>query len=163
MKLRTIGAYGTAAIGILVAAAMSGPTALAQKPDGADATEEIMVTGIRVVGHIVVEHDNDNDESLNDIPAQAECERPMLYLASRAAVILQHALSAIAIEPPPLYFPDRAQSLAIQTLSQNESTLSPVAGDASKTDLSELADPASGNEDVETVPNIQRKVFRTDI
>ena len=53
MKFRKIGTYGTAAIGIMLAAAMSGPTALAQEPDQADATQEIIVTGIRVVGYIV--------------------------------------------------------------------------------------------------------------
>ena len=163
MNLGTIGTYGSVAIGILVAAAMSGPTALAQEPDETDATEEIIVTGIRVVSHIVGEPDNDNDESLNATPAQPECEGPMLYLAPRAAVILHHVFSAVAIESPPSDFPDRAQSFAIQSLPQNESTLSPVAGDASQTDSSELTDPASGNEDVETVPNFRRKMFRTDI
>ena len=163
MNLRTIGTYGSVAIGILVAAAMSGPTALVQEPAEADATKEIIVTGISVVGHIVVEPDNDNDGSLNAIPAQAECEMPKLYLAPRAAVILQHVFSAVAIESLPSDFPDRARSFAIQSLSQNESKLSPVAGDASQTSSSELTDTASGNEDVDTVPNFQRKMFRTDI
>ena len=163
MNSGTIGTYGSVAIGILLAAVMSGPNALAQEPDEADATKEIIVTGIRVVGDIVVAPDNDNDGSLNAIPAQAECERPLLYLAPRVAIILRHVFPAVAIESPPSDFPDRAQSFAIQSLSHNDSTLSPVASDASQTDSSELTDPSSDNATVETVPNFQRQMFRTDI
>ncbi len=163
MNLRTIGTYGSVAIGVLVAAAMSGSTALAQEPAEADATKEIIVTGISVVGHIVVEPDNDNDGSLNAIPAQAECEMPKLYLAPRAAVILQHVFSAVAIESPPSEFPDRAKSFAIESLPRAASTLSTVAGDASQIGWSGLTDPASGSEDVETVQDFQWKMFRTDI
>ncbi len=163
MKLRTMGTYGTAAIGILVAAAMAGPTALAQESDEPEATEEIIVTGIRVVGHIVVEPDGDNDESLNAILAPAECERPMFYLAPRAAVILQHVFSAVVIETTPSVTPDRPQSFAMQSLSQDESTRSPVADRTFQTDSSELTDPATGSKNAETVPNFQRKMFRTDI
>ncbi len=163
MKFQNIGTTRTVAISILLAAAMSAPTALAQEPDEADATEEIIVTDVRVVGHLVFAPGNGNDESLNAILAQTECEGPMLYLAPRAAVILQHVFSAVAIESLPSDFPDRARSFAIQSLLQNESKLSPVAGDASQTSSSELTDTASGNEDVDTVPNFQRKMFRTDI
>ena len=141
MTLGTIGTYGSLAMGILIAAAMLGPAALAQEPDEADATEEITGTGIRVVAHITVESGHDNVESLNANPAQAECKKPMLYLASHAAVILQHVFSAIAIDSPP----------------------SPVAGGASQSDSSELAEPAPGNENVQTVQIIQRTMFRTDI
>ena len=163
MKFQNIGTTRTVAIGILLAAAMSAPTALAQEPDEWDATEEFTVTGIRVVGHIVFEPGNGNDESLNAILAQAECERPMLYLAPRAAGILQHVFSAVAIESPPSEFPDRAKSFAIQSLPQAASTPSTVAGDASQIGWSELTDPASGSEDVETVQDFQWKMFRTDI
>lgn len=116
-----------------------------------------------VVGHIAVEPDDANDESLNARPAQAESTAPILYLAPRVAVILQNVFSAVAIETPPLKSPDPAQSLATESLSQDESPLSPlspVAGDASQPDSSELIDPAA---EVEAVPRFQRQMFRTDI
>ena len=113
-----------------------------------------------VVGHIAVEPGNANDESLNARPAQAESTAPILYLAPRVAVILQNVFSAVAIETPPLDFPDPAQSIATESLSQDESPLSPVAGDAPQADSSELIDPAA---EVEGVPRFQRQMFRTDI
>ncbi len=45
MKFRKIRAYGTAAIGVLIATAISGPTALAQEQEAID---EIVVTGSRI-------------------------------------------------------------------------------------------------------------------
>lgn len=115
-----------------------------------------------VGGHIAVEPGDDDDESLNTLPAQAGSAAPILYLAPRVAVILQNVFSAVAIETPPLESPDTAQSLATQSLSQDESPLSPVAGDVSQADSSELIDPASAAE-VEAVPRFQRQMFRTDI
>ena len=113
-----------------------------------------------VVGHIAVEPGDANDESLNARPAQAESTAPILYLAPRVAVILQNVFSAVAIETPPLDSADPGQSLATESSSQNESPLSPVAGDASQPDPSELIDPAA---EVEGVPRFQRQMFRTDI
>ena len=116
-----------------------------------------------VGGHIAVEPGDDNDESLNTLPAQAGSAAPILYLAPRVAVILQNVFSAIAIETPPLESPDPAQSLATQSLSQHESPLSPVAGDASQSDSSELIDPASAGAEVDAIPHFQQQMFRTDI
>ena len=116
-----------------------------------------------VVGHIAVEPGDDNDESLNALPAQAGSAAPILYLAPRVAVILQNVFSAVAIETPPLDSPDQAQSFATESLSQDESRGSPVAADASQPDSSELTDPASGSAKVEAVPHFQRQMFRTDI
>jgi hypothetical protein len=119
-----------------------------------------------VVGHTAVEPGDANDESLNARPAQAESTAPILYLAPRVAVILQNVFSAVAIETPPtppLNSPDPAQSFATESLSQDESPpspLSPVAGDASQSDSSELIDPAA---EVGAVPRFQRQMFRTDI
>lgn len=48
VKLRRIGTFETAAIGILVAVAMPGPAALPQEPHEAEATEEIIVTRSRL-------------------------------------------------------------------------------------------------------------------
>ncbi len=116
-----------------------------------------------VVGHIAVEPGNANDESLNAGPAQAESTAPILYLAPRVAVILQNVFSAVAIETPPLDSRDSTQSFATESLSQDESPLSPVAGDASQSDSSELIDPASAGAEVEAIPHFQRQMFRTDI
>ncbi len=116
-----------------------------------------------VVGHIAVEPGNANDESLNADPAQAESTAPILYLAPRVAVILQNVFSAVAIETPPLDSRNSAQSFATESLSQDESPLSPVAGDASQSDSSELIDPASAGAEVEAIPHFQRQMFRTDI
>ncbi len=116
-----------------------------------------------VVGHIAVEPGNANDESLNARPAQAEPTAPILYLAPRVAVILQNVFSAVAIETPPLDSRDTTQSFATDSLSQDESPLSPVAGDASQTDSSELIDPASAGAELEATPHFQRQMFRTDI
>jgi hypothetical protein len=110
-----------------------------------------------VVGHITVEPGNANDESLNASTA------PILYLAPRVAVILQNVFSAVAIETPPLDSRDSTQSFATESLSQDESPLSPVAGDASQSDSSELIDPASAGAEVEAIPHFQRQMFRTDI
>ena len=116
-----------------------------------------------VVGHIPVEPGNDNDEPLNALPAQAGPAAPILYLAPRVAEILQNVFSAVVIETPPLDSPDPAQSFAPESLSQDESPLSPVAGDASRPNSSELIDPASAGAEVEAVPRFQRQMFRTDI
>ncbi len=117
-----------------------------------------------VVGHIAVEPGNDNDESLNALPAQAGSAAPILYLVPRVAVILQNVFSAVAIETQPLdSSPDQAQSFATESLSQDESPLSPVAGDASQSDSSELIDPASAGAEIEAIPHFQRQMFRTDI
>lgn len=116
-----------------------------------------------VVGHIAVEPGNANDESLTAGPEQAESTAPILYLAPRVAVILQNVFSAVAIETPPLDSPDSTQSFATEFLSQDESPLSPVAGDASQSDSSELIDPASAGAEVEAIPHFQRQMFRTDI
>ncbi len=116
-----------------------------------------------VVGHIAVESGNANVESLNARPAQAESTAPILYLAPRAAVILQNVFSAVAIETPPLDSRESTQSFATESLSQDESPLSPVAGDASQTDSSELINPASAGAEVEDTPHFQRQMFRTDI
>ena len=48
MKHRKISTCGIAAIGVLIAAAMSGPAVLAQESDDADSIEEIIVTGSRL-------------------------------------------------------------------------------------------------------------------
>ena len=116
-----------------------------------------------VVGHIAVEPGNANDESPNARPPQAESTAPILYLAPRVAVILQNVFSAVAIETPPLDSRDSTQSLATESVSQDESPLSPVAGDASQTDSSELINPASAGAEVEDTPHFQRQMFRTDI
>lgn len=116
-----------------------------------------------IVGHIAVEPGNANDESLNADPAQAESTAPILYLAPRVAVILQNVFSAVAIETPPLDSRDSTQSFATESLPQDESPLSPVAGDASQSDSSELIDPASAGAEVEAIPHFQRQMFRTDI
>lgn len=116
-----------------------------------------------VVGHITVEPGNANDESLNAGAEQAQSTAPILYLAPRVAVILQNVFSAVAIETPPLDSRDSTQSFATESLSQDESPLSPVAGDASQSDSSELIDPASAGAEVEAIPHFQRQMFRTDI
>ncbi len=48
MKHRNINTSGIAAIGVLIAAAISGPAAFAQESDDADTIEEIIVTGSRL-------------------------------------------------------------------------------------------------------------------
>ncbi len=116
-----------------------------------------------VVGHIAVEPGNANDESLNAGPAQAESTAPILNLAPRVALILQNVFSAVAIETPPLDSRDSTQSFATESLSQDESPLSPVAGDASQSDSSELIDPASAGAEVDAIPHFQQQMFRTDI
>ena len=116
-----------------------------------------------VVGHIAVEPGNANDESQTAGPAQAESTAPILNLAPRVALILQNVFSAVAIETPPLDSRDSTQSFATESLSQDESPLSPVAGDASQSDSSELIDPASAGAEVEAIPHFQRQMFRTDI
>ena len=116
-----------------------------------------------VVGHIVVESDDENDESQNALPAQDRSAAPMLYLAPRIAVILQDVFSAVAIETPLSDAPDRAQPFAIGSLLQDEFPQSPVAGDAAQPNSSEPTDPASAIEDVDTGSSIQRQMFRTDI
>ena len=118
---------------------------------------------VTVVGQIAVEPGNANDESLNARPAQAESTAPILYLAPRVAVILQNVFSAVAIETPPLDSRNSAQSFATESLSQDESPLSPVAGDASQTDSPDLINPASAGAEVEATPHFQRQMFRTDI
>ena len=126
---------------------------------------EMPVTDLsaNVVGHIAVESGNDNDELLNALPAQAESSAPILNLAPRVAVILQNVFSAVAIETPPLDSPDPVRSFSTESLSQDQSSLPPVAGDASQPDSSELIDPASASAEVEAVPGFQRQMFRTDI
>ena len=116
-----------------------------------------------VVGHIAVEPGNANDESLHAGPAQAESTAPILNLAPRVALILQNVFSAVAIETPPSDSRDSSQTFPTESLSQDESPLSPVAGDASQSDSSELIDPASAGAEVEAIPHFQRQMFRTDI
>ena len=116
-----------------------------------------------VVGHIAVEPGNANDESLDARPAQAESTAPILFLAPRVAIILRNVFSAVAIETRPLDSRDPTKSFATESLSQDESPLSPVAGDASQTDSSELIDPALAGAELEATPHFQRQMFRTDI
>ena len=118
---------------------------------------------VNVVGHIYVKADDENDESLNTLPAQDSNAAPVLDLAPRVAVILQDIFSAIAIETPPSDSPDQAQPYTIESLPQDESPLSPVAGDVTQPDSSELTDQPSGIEDIDSVPSIRRQMFRTDI
>ena len=113
------------------------------------------------VGHVIADPDDQDDATIDVLPAQGQSEVPILNLAPRVAVILQDIFSAVAIETPSL---DSAeQPLTIESSPAGDSPLSPVAGDASQSDSTELTDPASGIEDVDTAPSIQRQMFRTDI
>lgn len=117
----------------------------------------------KIVGHVVVEPDNENDETLTALPTQGEPAAPILYLAPRVAAILQNVFSAVAIETPPSDFPVQDQPYVIESAPNDESPLSPVAGDATPSNSSELTDPATGIDEVDTGPSLQRQMFRTDI
>ncbi len=114
-----------------------------------------------VVGHVIADPEEQDDVTIDVLPAQGLSEVPILDLAPRVAVILQDVFSAVAIETPSSNASE--QPLAIEASPKAESPLSPIAGDASQTDSPELAAPASGIEDVDAAPSIQRKMFRTDI
>ncbi len=116
-----------------------------------------------VVGHVIVEPDDPDDATIDVLALQNRSEALILDLAPRLAIILQEVFSAVAIETPSLDSSDHTQAFAIESLPKEESTLSPVAGDAARADPSELTDPASGIKDVGTAPSIQRQMFRTDI
>ena len=114
-----------------------------------------------VVGHVVVDPEDQDDATIDILPDQGLSEAPILDLAPRVAVILQEVFSAVAIETPSSDATE--QPFVIETLPKREAPLSPVAGDATQTDSSDLADPASGIEDVIIAPSIQRQMYRTDI
>ncbi len=114
-----------------------------------------------VTGHVVVDPDDQDDATIDALPAQVRSEVPILKLAPRVALILQDVFSTIAIETPPVN--SSKQPLAVDASPKGKSPLSPVAGDASQSDLPERTDPASGLEYVDTVPRIQRQMYRTDI
>ncbi len=116
-----------------------------------------------VAGHVIVEPDDQDDAAIDVLAVQGPSEALILDLAPRVAVILQDVFSAVAIESPSLDSSDQTQAFAIESSPNEEWPLSPVAGDAAQTDSSELADFASGIEDVDTAPSIQRQMFRTDI
>ena len=115
-----------------------------------------------VVGHIVAERE-DGEESLDVLPTQSDAAAPILNLAPRVADILQEVFSAVAIETPPLDSDEPTQSIAIEALSQDESPLSPVAGDAGQPEPGESGDPDSTIEDADAVPTFRRQMYRTDI
>ena len=114
-----------------------------------------------VVGHVVADPDERDDAILDVVSAQGESPVPILDLAPRVAVILQDIFSAVAIETSPSDLQEKP--LLIKSAAKGELPLSPVAGDASQADPSELTAPVSGIEAVDTAPSIQRKMFRTDI
>ncbi len=118
---------------------------------------------VTVVGHVSVEPGDQDDAAIDVFAVQGRSEALTLDLAPRVAVILQDVFSAVAIETPSLDSSDLTQVFAIESSPKKESPLSPVAGDAAQTDSSELTDFASGIEDVDTAPSIQRQMFRTDI
>ena len=116
---------------------------------------------VMAVGHAVVDIDEQNDASVDALPASTSPEAPNIDLELRVADILQDVFSANAIETPPSDSSD--QPLPIESSSMSNSPLSPVAGDASQADSPEHANPDAGLDDVHSAPGIQRKMFRTDI
>ena len=114
-----------------------------------------------VIGHVMADPEEQDDATIDVLPAPGLSEIPILDLAPRVAVILQDVFSAVAIETPSSDASE--QPLAIEASPKAESPLSPIAGDASQTDSPELADPTSGIEDVDAAPSIRRQMFRTDI
>lgn len=113
------------------------------------------------VGHVVTDPEDQDVTTIGAGPAEGLSEAPILDLAPRVAVILQDVFSAVAIETSDSEASE--QPVAIEALPSAKGPVSPVAGDASQAESPELADPASGIEDVDTAPNIQRQMFRTDI
>ncbi len=113
------------------------------------------------VGHAVVDIDEQDDVSVDALPANRNPEAPIVDLELRVADILQDVFSAVAIETPPSHSSN--QPLPIESSSMSNSPLSPVAGDASQADSAEHDHPDTGLDDVHSAPGIQRKMFRTDI
>ena len=114
-----------------------------------------------VVGHGIVDLDEQDDASIDALPANSNPETPIIHLELRVADILQDVFSAVAIATPSSDSSD--QPLPVESSSNSISPLSPVAGDASQADSPELADPDAGLDDVHSAPSIQRQMFRTDI
>lgn len=113
-----------------------------------------------VVGHFTPdEPDEEQAESLSARPAQTTSSAPLLYLTPRVAAILDNVFSAVAIESSQSESDQPEPPSDVQPVLGDETALSPVAGDASKAESS--ADSVA--EDVETVPSVQRQMFRTDI
>jgi hypothetical protein len=146
------------------ASAATSPTTACDRTTDLESLEvPVSELSANVVGHIMVESDEEDVESLAGLPTEEETALPILYLATRVAVILQDVFSAVAIETPPLDRHDPAQSFPIESVPANKSPLSPVAGDAGQLESSEAVDPDAAIEDVEDVPSIHRQMYRTDI
>jgi hypothetical protein len=151
---------------VVLAATCSATAAGATKPMTAcDRTNDLQSLQVpaselssNMVGHIVTTAAEGKGESPHSLPAQAESAAPMLYLAPRVKAILKDVFSAVAIETPPSDSSDHAPHFTIDSAPKNESPLSPVANDADQPDSPELND-----QDLDTVPNFQRQMFRTDI
>ena len=114
-----------------------------------------------VVGHVVADPDKQDDATLEALPTQGKSDAPILDLTPRVVVILQDVFSALAIETASSEYSEKP--LLIESSVKGELPLSPVAGDASQSESLDLVDPAADIEDVDTVPSIQRQMFRTDI
>lgn len=124
---------------------------------------EVPVTDLSAitVGHMT--DDADGDELLNSSPDPAQSSAPALFLAPRIESILQAIFSAVAIETPDSEFTDQDLPFLIEYSSQAERPLSSVAGDAHQPDALGLNDAAAEQEDDESVQNLQRQMYRTDI
>ena len=114
-----------------------------------------------LVGHVITDPEYQDAATIDVVPTESLSELPILDLAPRVAIILQDVFSAVAIETSDSEASE--QPMTIEALPKIKVPLSPVAGDASQADSPELADPASGVEDVDTAPSIQRQMYRTDI
>ena len=113
------------------------------------------------VGHVITDPEDQDLATINVDPAEGLSDEPILDLAPRVAVILQDVFSAVAIETSTSEA--LQQPMAIEALPGTKVPLAPVAGDASQADSPELTDPATGIEDIDTAPSIQRQMLRTDI
>ncbi len=143
-------------------AAKSPTTACDRTADLNSLEVPVRALSVSAVGHIVVEPGED-DEALNVLPAQGDSAEPILNLAPRVAGILQDVFSAVAIETPSADADHAVPSFTLEPTTQDESPLSPVAGDAAQAQSTDLYDPDSVIDEADVVPSIQRRMFRTDI
>jgi hypothetical protein len=118
---------------------------------------------LELVDHISAKSDREIGKALDMLPPQEHPTPPTLDLAPRAANILEDIFSAVAIETPPLDPHDPASTFEIDSVSDHELPLSPVAGDVGQSESEESSDSESGGEDITTELNVQRQMLRTDI
>lgn len=144
-------------------AATSPTTACDRTPTLQSLEVPVRELSTNAVGHVFDESDDGDGASLEPLPAQLQSPALILDLTPRMAIILQDVFSAVAIETPPLAQHDQEPGSVIETVPQDESPLSPVAGDAGQPESGEPTGQDAKSAQEQSVPSFQHKMLRTDI